>query len=127
MLLRADCANCFGLCCVAPAFGAPAAFAIEKPAGRACPNLGDDFRCGIHSSLRSRGFAGCTVFDCFGAGQHISQVTFAGRSWQENPASAGPMFAPFGVMRALHELLYYLTEALEIPRAAGLRGPLAEA
>ena len=47
--LRADCTRCFGLCCVAPAFAASADFAIDKPAGRPCPNLGTDFRCGIHA------------------------------------------------------------------------------
>ena len=70
MDLRADCARCFGLCCVAPAFAASADFAIDKPAGQACPHLAGDFRCGIHDELRPRGFPGCTVYDCFGAGAH---------------------------------------------------------
>ena len=78
--LRADCSRCFALCCVAPAFAASADFAIDKPAGHPCPNLQEeDFRCGIHDRLRERGFPGCTVFDCFGAGQQVAQVTFGGR------------------------------------------------
>ena len=52
--LRADCTRCAGLCCVAPAFAASADFAIDKPAGHACPNLRDDDRCGIHAQLRER-------------------------------------------------------------------------
>ncbi|CAN5656416.1 pentapeptide repeat-containing protein [soil metagenome] len=108
--LRADCERCFGLCCVAPAFAASADFAIDKPAGQACPNLGDDFRCGIHDRLRTSGFAGCTVYDCFGAGQRVAQVTFAGRSWRERPESAPQMFTVFGVVRELHELLWYLAD-----------------
>ena len=71
--------RCFGLCCVAPAFAASADFAIDKPAGAPCPNLRADYRCGIHTQLRPRGFPGCTVFDCFGAGQQVAQVTFGGR------------------------------------------------
>lgn len=110
--LRADCSRCFGLCCVAPAFAASADFAIDKPAGHACPNLRDDFRCGIHAGLRERGFPGCTVFDCFGAGQQVSQVTFEGRDWRSAPESARAMFDAFAVMRQLHELLWYLTEAV---------------
>ncbi|MEE6262386.1 pentapeptide repeat-containing protein [Plantactinospora sonchi] len=106
------------MCCVVPAFAASADFAIDKPAGHACPNLGDDFRCGIHTQLRDRGFAGCTVFDCFGAGQQVTQVTFGGRTWRDEPALAGPMFAVFPVMRHLHELLYYLTEALALTEAS---------
>ena len=119
--LRADCSRCFALCCVAPAFAASADFAIDKPAGHPCPNLQEeDFRCGIHDRLRERGFPGCTVFDCFGAGQQVAQVTFGGRDWRRAPETASPMFRVFGVMRQLHELLWYLTEALRIPAAAAL-------
>lgn len=66
--LRGDCGNCFGLCCVAPAFAASADFAIDKKAGQPCPNLQADNHCGIHGQLRDRGFTGCTVFDCFRCG-----------------------------------------------------------
>nr|WP_229803630.1 pentapeptide repeat-containing protein [Planobispora rosea] len=115
--MRADCERCFGLCCVAPAFTASSDFAIDKPAGKACPNLREDFRCGIHRHLRQRGFTGCTVYDCFGAGQQVSQVTFGGKDWRRRPGTAGQMFEVFPVMRNLHELLWYLTEALALPPA----------
>jgi len=123
--LRADCANCFGLCCVAPAFAASADFAIDKPAGRPCPNLRADFRCGIHDRLRESGFPGCTVYDCFGAGQRIAQVTFGGRDWRSSPELARPMFDAFTVMRHLHELLWYLAEAAEFPAARPLHDEIA--
>ncbi|WP_412544058.1 pentapeptide repeat-containing protein [Longispora sp. K20-0274] len=122
--LRADCANCFGLCCVVPAFAASADFAIDKRAGQPCPNLQQDFRCGIHTQLRDRGFPGCTVYDCFGAGQHLAQVTYAGRDWRAHPDTRERMFAGFTVMRHLHELLWYLTEALAHPAARPVRADL---
>ncbi|WP_243422313.1 pentapeptide repeat-containing protein [Micromonospora globispora] len=125
--LRADCARCFGLCCVAPAFSASADFAIDKPAGQACPNLKADSRCGIHRDLRERGFPGCTVFDCFGAGQHVAQVTFGGRDWRAAPESARQMFDTFAAMRPLHELLWYLSEALALTAPGPLRDELARA
>jgi uncharacterized protein YjbI with pentapeptide repeats len=125
--LRADCARCFALCCVAPAFSASADFAIDKPAGRACPNLRGDFRCGIHERLRPSGFSGCTVYDCFGAGQHIAQHTFGGRDWRREPHLARRMFDAFAVMRQLHELLWYLTEALALPAARELHPDLGRA
>ena len=125
--LRADCSRCAGLCCVAPAFAASADFAIDKPAGRACPNLRDDFRCGIHAQLRERGFPGCEVFDCFGAGQHLTQVTFGGRSWRETPELAAAQFAVLPVLRQLHETLWYLSEALTLPAAAALHGEVRTA
>jgi uncharacterized protein YjbI with pentapeptide repeats len=107
--LRADCGSCFGLCCVALTFSKSADFAIDKPAGEPCPNLDDTFRCTIHGKLRQSGFQGCTVYDCFGAGQEISRR--AGQSWREQPGQQ--MFAALPILRQLHELLWYLTEALE--------------
>ncbi|MFC0105039.1 pentapeptide repeat-containing protein [Kibdelosporangium aridum] len=115
--LIADCSSCFGLCCVALPFAASADFAITKDGGQPCPNLLADYRCGIHSTLRERGFPGCTVFDCFGAGQKVSQVTFAGNDWRHSPGSAKRMFQVFPVMRQLHELLWYLTEVLALDAA----------
>ncbi|MFC4003277.1 pentapeptide repeat-containing protein [Prauserella oleivorans] len=125
--LRADCTRCTGLCCVAPAFSASADFAITKPAGTPCPNLLADSRCGIHDRLRDSGFPGCTVFDCFGAGQHLTQVTFGGRDWREDPRLAERMFAAFPVLRELHELLYYLHEARTLPAARVLHADLEAA
>lgn len=125
--LRADCARCFGLCCVAPAFAKSADFAITKPAGQPCPNLDSDFRCGIHDRLRPKGFPGCTVYDCFGAGQRVAQVTFGGRDWRRSPEIAERMFTVFGIMRDLHELLWYLTEALALEPARSLHPELRRA
>ena len=123
----ADCANCFGLCCVALAFARSADFAFDKAAGDPCVNLEDDFLCRIHPDLRASGFKGCTVFDCFGAGQKVSQHTFAGRNWREEPNERTTMFAVFPIMRLLHELLWYVDEASRMPAAASLRPQLAEA
>ena len=125
--LRADCESCFALCCVAPAFSASADFAINKPAGQACPNLQADFRCDIHTRLRQQGFRGCTVYDCFGAGQRVSQVTFGGQDWRRAPGTAQQMFEVFPIMRDLHELLWYVTEALTLQAARPVRGELRRA
>ena len=126
--LRADCSRCVGLCCVAPAFVASADFAVDKPAGRPCRHLQGDDRCGIHADLRDRGFPGCTVFDCFGAGQQVTQHTFGGaRSWRDDPGTAAEVFAAFGVMRQLHELLWHLTAASAADLPADLAGELRNA
>ena len=125
--MEADCGRCAGLCCVAPAFAKSSDFAIDKPAGHACPNLADDFRCRIHEELPGRGFGGCVVFDCFGAGQQVTQVTFGGRDWRSAPELAKPMFAVLPVMRQLHELMWYLTEALRLGEARPLHSKLRAA
>ncbi|MDV5143633.1 pentapeptide repeat-containing protein [Streptomyces sp. SBC-4] len=125
--LRGDCANCFGLCCVALPFAKSADFAVNKSSGDPCRNLQEDFRCGIHTRLRPSGFQGCTVYDCFGAGQRVSQVTFGGVSWREAPETARRMYEVFPVVRQLHELLRYLTEALALPAARPLHAELRAA
>jgi uncharacterized protein YjbI with pentapeptide repeats len=123
--LQADCESCFGLCCVALPFAASVDFAIDKNAGQPCQNLQSDFRCGVHNSLRQRGFRGCTVYDCFGAGQKVSQVTFGGQDWRQAPEDAKQMFEVFPIMRQLHELLWYLTEALTFQPARPIHGAIS--
>ncbi|WP_298461974.1 pentapeptide repeat-containing protein [uncultured Cellulomonas sp.] len=125
--LRADCARCVGLCCVVPAFARSADFALDKPAGRPCPNLGADSACTIHDRLRPSGFPGCVVFDCFGAGPVVAAGALGGQDWRASPAAAGAMMTAFPVVRALHELLWYLDAAVARPAAAGLRHDLVTA
>ncbi|NMR21639.1 pentapeptide repeat-containing protein [Cellulomonas fimi] len=125
--LRADCARCFGLCCVALPFTASVDFAFDKEAGVPCRHLRTDSRCGIHDQLREHGFPGCTAYDCFGAGQKVAQVTFGGRDWRGSPETARQMFDAFGVVRQLHELLFYLAQALELDEARTVHDELRTA
>ncbi|MEO3937219.1 pentapeptide repeat-containing protein [Dermatophilaceae bacterium Soc4.6] len=122
---RSDCSRCVGLCCVALPFARSADFAVDKPAGMPCRHLGLDHGCGIHASLPQEGYRGCTVFECFGAGQQVSQVTFRGMSWRESPSLAASMFAVFPVMQALHEVLRHLQEASGWPLSTRLAGRVA--
>ncbi|MFO1443375.1 pentapeptide repeat-containing protein [Bacillus sp. Bva_UNVM-123] len=110
--LQADCQKCFGLCCTALNIAVSSDFAINKEAGKPCPNLMSDFRCQIHRDLREKGFKGCTVFDCLGAGQMVSQVTFNGQDWRESPEVAEKMFRVFPIMEQLYEMIAYVAEAL---------------
>jgi hypothetical protein len=110
--LRADCAHCCGLCCVALAFTAEQGFGFDKPAHSACRNLAADHRCTIHAELGVRGFPACVTFDCYGAGQWVTQQLFAGRSWQSSPEDASRMFALYAAYRPLHELMALLDLAI---------------
>jgi uncharacterized protein YjbI with pentapeptide repeats len=122
--LKGDCANCFGLCCVALPFAKSADFAATKDAGTPCRNLLADHRCGIHDQLRQKGYPGCTVYDCFGAGQRVSQTVFGGNDWRTGERQK--MFAVFPVVRQLHELLWYLAEARRLDPHADLGEAYAE-
>lgn len=128
--LSDDCSRCVGLCCVALAFARSADFGIDKPAGSPCPNLGRDHTCAIHDTLETRGFRGCSAYTCFGAGPRVHLSTFSGRGWRSDPGIARQMFAVFPVVRSLHELAWYLTQAVRAsppPRLdRALRQGLAE-
>lgn len=113
-VLEADCGSCVGLCCVAPAFSKSSDFAIDKAAGQPCPNL-ERHRCTIHERLDAEGFHGCVVFDCFGAGQRITQ---------EISSDDGERLALLPIVRALHELMWLLTEALKLDEAEPLHAEL---
>lgn len=125
--LKADCESCFGLCCVALPFAASADFAASKAAGQPCANLQADFRCGVHNKLRKLGYKGCTVFDCFGAGQQVSKVTFSGKDWRTNPELASAMFDALPMMRQLHELLWYIQDAMNRREARSIHAELNKA
>ncbi len=122
--LEADCASCCGLCCVAPGFAASADFGLDKGPGEPCPHLDDDFCCRIHARLRLEGFQGCVAYDCHGAGQKVTQQTFAGRDWRAEPEIADQMFEAFMVMRQLHEQMMYLNEGLKLSPPAPIRRDL---
>jgi hypothetical protein len=110
---RADCAKCCGLCCVAPAFDAAQGFGYSKPACTACTHLRADFRCSIHDRLRPGGFPACITFDCYGAGQRVTQHLFAGKSWRSSPELASQMFNAYHRYRVAHETLAILELAIQ--------------
>jgi hypothetical protein len=130
---EADCGRCFGLCCVALPFtrsAGAAGFAFDKPAGEPCRHLTSGDACAIHGELLPSGMGGCVAYECFGAGQHVSQVLYDGISWREAPGTAGQMFAVLGVVRRLHEMLVLLDQAsarAPSPALAELRERVADA
>ena len=122
--LQADCEKCFGLCCVALYFSATEGFPVNKDAGKPCINLQDDFRCSVHNNLKKKGLKGCIAYDCIGAGQKVSQVTYGGDDWKRNPESAKQMFDVFIIMRQIHEMLWYLEEALTLQSEHNMKDKL---
>lgn len=102
-----DCASCAGLCCIATSFDASEDFAFTKAAGVRCPHLTPRSRCAIHGELAARGFSGCAIYDCYGAGPRVTR-DLAG-------APARLRDEAFRILRVIHELLWLLTEAAKLP------------
>jgi hypothetical protein len=109
--LEPDCARCVGLCCVALPFRVSHGFAFDKAAGEPCRHLDGAYRCSIHARLREQGMGGCTAYECFGAGQHVTQVVYAGASWRTQSDGGAEMFEVFAVVQRLHEMLVLLDQA----------------
>lgn len=122
--LKSDCQNCFGLCCVALPYGKSADFPFNKDCGDPCRNLCSTNLCAIHSQLREKGFRGCVSYECFGAGQHVSQTIYNGRDWRDNKEHAEEMFAVFPIVQQLHEMLFYLKQALHLKETQSIRTSL---
>ncbi|WP_225752619.1 pentapeptide repeat-containing protein [Actinotalea sp. Marseille-Q4924] len=107
--LASDCTRCVALCCVALPFRRSADFPVDKAAGDPCRNLLADHSCGIHDRLRDEGWVGCTVYECFGAGQAVTAAFAGGR--RDAPTTTAAMFAVFPVVQQAHEVLRHLAEA----------------
>jgi hypothetical protein len=116
-MLRADCARCAALCCVAHCFDRSDDFAFDKASGEACPHLTVGFGCAIHANRAAHGMRGCERYDCAGAGQRVVQELFAGRTWRDHPEIAAPMLEAFRILRRVHELLLLLRTAERLPLA----------
>ena len=118
--LAADCSRCCGLCCTALYFSKVEGFPGDKEAGIPCIQLCEDFSCRIHSSLSGRRLKGCINYDCFGAGQTVTEIVFEGKNWRQLP-DPEEMFRIFLIELKLHEAMWYLEEAALLRPAAALR------
>lgn len=119
--IKIDCEKCFGFCCTALYFSKCDGFPEDKEAGKPCVNLQKDFKCAVHRELRKKGLKGCTTYDCFGAGQKVAQFTYKGESWINAKELSNEMFNVFLVMRQLHEMLWYLAQALALAESSAIK------
>lgn len=69
---------------------------------------------------------GCIGYDCFGAGNFVTQSLYHGESWRSQPTRANEMFAVFQTVFSLFQIRYYLEWVRLIPEASDLQ-PAAEA
>lgn len=112
--LKIDCSKCSGLCCTALFFSKMDGFPEDKIAGKPCVNLQYDFRCKIHAELKKRRMKGCLDYDCFGAGQKVTQTIYNNSNWRTEHNKSQQIFDVFLVAFQVHQILYFLAEAKTI-------------
>lgn len=112
--LKIDCEKCSGLCCVALYCMKTDGFPANKEAGIPCKYLNSDFRCDIHSKLVSKNMRGCLAYDCFGAGQKVTQNIYPDIDWKSAPDKAKEIFHVFHTIFQLHQIEWYLLESLTL-------------
>ena len=61
-----------------PLPGGRLAVAIADVSGKGAP--ASILMASVHASLRTAGMSGCTSYECFGAGQHVTQVVYGGQA-----------------------------------------------
>lgn len=112
--LRIDCEKCSGLCCVALYCMKTDGFPSDKEAGVPCKHLMSDFCCDIHPALVSKNMRGCLAYDCFGAGQKVTQQCYSNINWKSTSDKANEIFQVFLNIFQLHQMEWYLLESLSL-------------
>jgi hypothetical protein len=118
---RADCSSCCGLCCVVPHQLMVQGFGADKPADMPCIHLNRLHRCSIHGTRREHGYPACENFDCFGAGQWVTQHLFGGARWTDSPDMARQMFAAYRYWTPRFEAAALIEAALPYVRDGARR------
>jgi len=73
-----------------------------------CLHLTSEDRCAIHDGLLDGGWLGCVSYDCFGAGQQVTQVAYGGLTWRDLPERTAEVFEVFEIVQGLHEMRFLL-------------------
>ena len=85
-------------------------FPNDKHRGVPCRHLTNDFLCEIHEVLSQKGCRGCVAYDCFSAGQFVTQKLYRGENWT-SPEKSTRMLGVFLVVYRLRQILWHLLEA----------------
>lgn len=109
--LVSDCSKCSGLCCIALYCFKSDGFPQNKPIGKPCINLMDNFKCKIHSDLERKGMRGCIGYDCFGAGQYLTEEVYCGVTWKTQPERVKEICDLYMLMYRMFQLRFFLYES----------------
>lgn len=103
--LKIECQECLGICCTALYFSKIDGFYEDKKAGQDCINLDSQHRCKIYQELLVKNSKGCKIYDCFGAGQKVTQMYLNRQVVDQEVCKI------YLIMYQLYQMLWYLLQA----------------
>ena len=112
--LSIDCEKCSGLCCVALYCSKIDGFPENKSADTPCKHLESNFKCNIHTQLLKKNMKGCLIYECFGAGQKVTQLYKSVGNWSSNPGQRKEIYQIFLIMTKLYQMRWYLIQAFDL-------------
>ena len=112
--LASDCFRCSGLCCIALYCFQTDGFPQDKPTGKPCINLMDNFQCRIHKDLERMGMKGCIGYDCFGAGQYVTEQIYHGVTWKSHSEKRNEICEIYVLAYRLFQLRFFLFESKKL-------------
>ncbi|MGL4737646.1 MAG: pentapeptide repeat-containing protein [Cellulosilyticaceae bacterium] len=115
--LRIHCERCSGLCCVALYCSKSDGFPEDKQAEVPCRHLRSDFKCDMHAQLVTKHMKGCLTYECFGAGQRVTQMYASLGDWATQPRKRKEIYEVFLIMTQLYQMRWYLLQAREMEQS----------
>ena len=112
--LVSDCSRCSGLCCIALYCFKSDGFPQNKPIGKPCINLMDNFKCRIHNDLENKGMKGCIGYDCFGAGQYLTEDVYCGVTWKTQLERVKEICDLYMLIYRMFQLRFFLYESKKL-------------
>lgn len=123
--LNIDCEKCSGLCCVGLYCSKIDGFPEDKEANIPCKHLQSNFKCDIHSQLFKKNLKGCLTYECFGAGQKVTQMYGASGDWSTNSSQRKEIYEVFLRITQLHQMRWYLIQAFNMNKSLELNKEIA--
>ncbi|MGN1181640.1 MAG: pentapeptide repeat-containing protein [Faecalibacillus sp.] len=119
-----DCCQCSGLCCIALYCFQSDGFPQDKPIGKPCIHLMNNYRCQIHQQLEEKKMKGCIGYDCFGAGQYLTHDIYHGITWKMHPEKITEICEMFIRIYRLFQMRFFLYESLKLISSQDLLGDI---
>ncbi len=114
--LSADCQHCFGLCCVALPYAKSADFAFDKDGARLAATYNQTINVLYIKTSEKKGFEAVLLMNALAPARRYLKLLMRERIGKTTPKQQARCLT-FSYYAAMHEMLWYIHEALSIETA----------